>query len=202
MTKTVKRAAIYARVSTDSQTVENQIRELRQIADRRGWEVVEVYTDAGVSGAKGRAQRPGLDQMLKDASRRKFDVVMSWAIDRLGRSLIDLLGTIQHLEAVGVDLFLDQQAIDTTTPMGKLVFQITGAFAEFERSMIRQRVKAGLKRAVAQGTKLGRPKVDPILERKAQKQLEKGTGILKVAKMLGLGTGTVQRIKQEMTTVR
>jgi DNA invertase Pin-like site-specific DNA recombinase len=198
MAKIVKRAAIYARVSTDSQTVENQIRELRQVAERRGWEVVEVYTDAGISGAKGRAQRPGLDQMLKDASRRKFDIVMSWAIDRLGRSLIDLLGTIQHLEAVGVDLFLEQQSIDTTTPMGKLVFQVTGAFAEFERSMIRQRVKAGLKRAVAQGAKLGRPKVDVVLERKAQKQLKKGTGILKVAKMLGLGTGTVQRIKQEM----
>jgi DNA invertase Pin-like site-specific DNA recombinase len=198
MPKAVNRAAIYARVSTDSQTVENQIRELRQIAERRGWEVVEVYTDAGVSGAKGRAQRPGLDRMLKDASRRKFDVVMSWAIDRLGRSLIDLLGTIQHLEAVGVDLFLDQQSIDTTTPMGRLVFQVTGAFAEFERSMIRQRVKAGLKRAVAQGVRLGRPKVNAALERKAQKQLEKGVGILKVAKTLGLGTGTVQRIKQEM----
>src|ERR1700739_2455878 len=96
--------------------------------------------------------------MLKDASRRKFDVVMAWAIDRLGRLLIDLLGTIQHLEAVGVDLYLDQQAIDTTTPMGKLVFQVTGAFAEFERSMIRQRVKAGLKRAIAQGVRLGRRK--------------------------------------------
>jgi DNA invertase Pin-like site-specific DNA recombinase len=198
MTKTVSRAAIYARVSTDSQTVENQIRELKQIAERRGWVVVEIYTDAGISGAKGRAQRPGLDRMLKDASRRKFDIVISWAIDRLGRSLIDLLGTIQHIEAVGVDLFLDQQSIDTTTPMGKLVFQVTDAFAEFERSMIRQRVKAGLKRAVAQGAKLGRPKVDAMLERKAQKQLKKGTGILKVAKMLGLGTGTVQRIKQEM----
>jgi DNA invertase Pin-like site-specific DNA recombinase len=158
MTKAVKRAAIYVRVSTDSQTIENQLCELRQVAERRGWEVVEVYNDAGISGAKGRADRPGLDLLLKDASRRKFYVIMAWAIDRLGRSLIDLLGTIQHLEAVGVDLYLDQQAIDTTTPMGKLVFQVTGAFAEFERSMIRQRVKAGLKRAVAQGTRLGRPK--------------------------------------------
>src|SRR5580704_4637271 len=165
-----------------------QIQELRRIAQRRGWEVVEeVYTDTGISGAKGRAQRPGLDALLKDASRRKFDVVMAWAIDRLGRSLIDLLGTIQHLEAVGVDLYLDQQAIDTTTPMGKLVFQVTGAFAEFERSMIRQRIKAGLKRAVAQGARLGRPKVDVALERKAQRQLEKGVGILKVAKTVGLG---------------
>ena len=193
-----KRAALYVRVSTDAQTVENQIRELRQVAERRGWEVVEVYSDAGISGAKGRNGRPGLDSMLKDASRRKFDIVMAWAIDRLGRSLIDLLDTIQHLEACGVDLYLDQQAIDTTTPMGKLVFQVTGAFAEFERSMIRQRIKAGLKRAVAQGVKLGRPKIDSTTERKVRKQLAKGVGILKVAKSLGIGTGTVQRIANEL----
>ena len=167
-----------------------------------GGKVVEVYTDAGISGTKDRTQRPGLDRMLKDAGRRNFDVVMAWAIDRLGRSLIDLLGTIRHLEAVGVDLYLDQQSIDTTTPMGKLVFQVTGAFAEFERSIIRLRIKAGLKRAVAQGTRLGRPKVDVALERKAQKQLKKAVGILKVAKMLGLGTGTVQRIEQEMGAAR
>jgi DNA invertase Pin-like site-specific DNA recombinase len=117
---------------------------LRQIAERRGWEVVEQYHDAGISGAKGRDSRPGLDQMLKDASRRKFDVIMSWAIDRLGRSLIDLLGTIQTLESCGVDLYLDQQSIDTTTPAGKLMFQVCGAFAEFERSMIRQRVHVAL----------------------------------------------------------
>jgi DNA invertase Pin-like site-specific DNA recombinase len=142
-----KRAAIYVRVSTDRQTVENQLRELRQIAERRGWEVVKEYDDAGISGAKGRDDRPGLDEMLKDAQRRRFDVVMAWAIDRVGRSLIDLLGTIQQLESCGVDLYLDQQAIDTTTPAGRLMFQITGAFAEFERSMIRQRIRAGLKRA-------------------------------------------------------
>src|SRR5438132_144079 len=171
-----KRAALYVRVSTDSQTVENQIRELRQVAQRRGWEVVEVYNDAGISGAKGRNGRPGLDTMLKDASRRKFDVAMAWAIDRLGRSLIDLLNMIQQLEACGVDLYLDQQAIDTTTPMGKLVFQVTGAFAEFERSMIRQRVKLGLKRAIAKGVKLGRPKVDSTIERKIERHLAKGTG--------------------------
>src|SRR5215467_9815696 len=186
-----KRAALYVRVSTDAQTLENQIRELRQVAERRGWDVVEVYRDAGISGAKGRNGRPGLDSMLKDASRRKFDIVMAWAIDRLGRSLIDLLDTIQHLEACGVDLYLDQQAIDTTTPMGKLVFQVTGAFAEFERTMIRQRIKAGLKRAVAQGVKLGRPKIDSATERKVRNQLAKGVGILKVAKSLGIGTGTV-----------
>jgi DNA invertase Pin-like site-specific DNA recombinase len=192
-----RNAAIYVRVSTDGQTVENQTRELRQIAERRGWQVVEIYSDAGISGAKGRDKRPGLDGMLKDASKRRFDVVMAWAIDRLGRSLIDLLTTIQHLEACGVDLFLEQQAIDTTTPAGRLMFQVCGAFAEFERSMIRQRVKLGLKRAVANGARLGRPKVDEAVERKVRAQLHKGTGIIKTAKLLGIGVGTVQHIKDE-----
>jgi DNA invertase Pin-like site-specific DNA recombinase len=193
-----KRAAIYVRVSTDKQTVENQLRELHQIAERRGWEIVEEYHDAGISGAKGRKDRPGLDRMLKDAQRRRFDVVMAWAIDRLGRSLIDLLGTIQTLDACGLDLYLDQQAIDTTTPAGKLMFQVTGAFAEFERSMIRQRVNAGLKRAVEAGKQLGRPRIDPALEKRIQSQLRAGKGILKAAAECGVGSGTVQRIKREM----
>jgi DNA invertase Pin-like site-specific DNA recombinase len=198
MTTRVKRAALYVRVSSDGQTVENQTRELGQIAERRGWQIVETYSDAGISGAKGRDKRPGLDRMLKAACRREFDIVMAWSIDRLGRSLIDLLHTVQNLEAYGVDLYLDQQAIDTTTPTGKLMFQVTGAFSEFERSMIQQRVKLGLKRAVAQGKHLGRPPIASELERKAQRQLRKGTGILKVAKIVGLGTGTVHRIKREM----
>ena len=194
----MKKVAIYVRVSTDKQTVENQLRELRQIAERRGWEVVHEYHDAGISGSKGREARPGLDEMLKDAQRRRFDVVMAWAIDRLGRSLIDLLGTIQSLEACGVDLYLDQQSIDTTTPAGKLMFQITGAFAEFERSMIRQRVRAGLKRAVERGSTLGRPKIAPELEKRIQTQLRAGKGILATAKELGVGTGTVHRIARAM----
>ena len=193
-----KRAAIYVRVSTDRQTIENQMRELHRIAQRRGWEVVQEYRDAGISGSKGREARPGLDEMLKDAQRGRFDIVMAWAIDRLGRSLIDLLGTIQALEAYGVDLYLDQQALDTTTPAGKLMFQITGAFAEFERSMIRQRINAGLKRAKAAGKQLGRPRIDPALEKRIQSQLRDGKGMLKVAVELGVGRGTVQRIKREM----
>src|SRR5262245_15102701 len=215
MAKKAKRAALYVRVSTDHQSVENQIRELRQIAERRGWTVEEIYRDAGISGAKGRDQRPGLDAMLKDAGRRRFDVVMVWAIDRLGRSLIDLLETIKHLEAVGVDLYLDQQNIDTTTPMGKLLFQITGAFAEFERSIIRQRIRAGLgvikgklardgkfeSKAGIVRTRLGRPDVEskePKKIERARLELAKGTGIVKTAKLIGLGVGTVHRLKREI----
>jgi DNA invertase Pin-like site-specific DNA recombinase len=212
MIKAAKRAGLYVRVSTDHQSVENQVRELKEVAGRRGWIVVEVYRDAGVSGAKGRDQRPGLDALLKDASRRRFDVVMAWAIDRLGRSLIDLPGTIQHLEAVGVDLYLDQQAIDTTTPSGKLLFQLTGAFAEFERSMIRQRVRAGLnviKQKLARDGKfvsragkvrkrLGRPGAEAHKLELARQELSRGTGIAKTARLYGLGTGTVHKLKREM----
>ena len=215
MAKAARRAALYVRVSTDQQSVDNQIRELRQVAERRGWTVVDVYSDAGISGAKGRDKRPGLDAMLKDASRRKFDVVMAWAIDRLGRSLIDLLGTIQHLDAVGVDLYLDQQHLDTTTPMGKLLFQVTGAFAEFERAMIRQRVRAGLstvKEKIARDGKftskagkvrkrLGRPGSEPEKIAQARIELEKGTGIGKTARLVGLGTGTVHKLKRAMASV-
>lgn len=204
MTK-IKRAAIYVRVSTDHQTVENQTQELRNIAGRRGWEVVAVYNDAGISGSKGRKDRPGLDQMLKDGSKGKFDVVMAWAIDRLGRSLIDLLATIQHLEACGADLFIDQQGLDTTSPMGKLMFQVCGAFAEFERSMIVSRVNAGIKRAKKDGTKsgkaFGRPKIDPRTETAIRKALAKGDkGILRIAGEIGVGSGTVQRVKAAMVS--
>ena len=207
-----KRAALYVRVSTDAKTVENQISELRQVGERRGWQVVEIYRDAGISGAKGRSQRPGLDAMLKDANRRKIDVVMAWAIDRLGRSLIDLLRTIQDLEAVGVDLYLDQQHLDTTTPTGKLLFQVTGAFSEFERSMIQQRVNTGLNAIKAKikrdghfttkagivRRRLGRPGAEPSQMARARQELAKGVGIGKVARLTGLGTGTVHKLKREM----
>ena len=123
---------------------------------------------------------------------------MAWAIDRLGRSLIDLLGTIQALEACGVDLYLDQQSIDTTTPIGRLMFQVTGAFAEFERSMIRQRIHAGLKRAVEAGKTLGRPRISAAIEKRIQDRLRAGMGIIKVAREVGVGNGTVQRIADEM----
>ena len=214
--KTTKRAALYVRVSTDHQSVDNQLQELGQIAERRGWVVVATYRDAGISGAKGRDKRPGLDAMLKDAGRRKFDIVMAWAIDRLGRSLIDLLRTIQDLEAVGVDLYLDQQHLDTTTPTGKLLFQVTGAFSEFERAMIRQRVRAGLNAVRAKierdgqfksktgkvRKRLGRPGAEPHQIEHARRELAKGLGIGKTAKLTGLGVGTVHKLKREMASAR
>jgi DNA invertase Pin-like site-specific DNA recombinase len=193
-----KRAALYVRVSTDKQTVENQIAALTKVAHARGWSIVETFSDAGISGAKTRKDRPGLDQMLKAAQRGKFDVVMAWAIDRLGRSLVDLLSTIENLKACNVDLYLDQQSIDTTTPAGKLMLHMCGAFAEFERSMIVARVHAGLRRAVANGKTLGRPLNDPEAVDKARNELAKGIGINRVAKLVGLSNGTVARIKAEM----
>lgn len=196
-----KRAAIYLRTSTSGQHTENQRLELERVAERRGWTVAEVYEDFGISGAKGRDKRPALDRLLKDANRRRFDVAMAWSIDRVGRSLSDLLGTIQHLEAVGVDLYLDQQNIDTTTPTGRLLYQITGAFAEFERSMIRSRVNAGLARARAQGKRLGRRPISDAVLAKIREKLTTGAGILTTAKTLGVGTGTVHRVKREMAAV-
>ena len=137
--------------------MDNQRLALEAVCAQRGWQMVQVYADNGISSAKGRNQRPGLDALLKDASRGRFDVVMAWALDRLGRSLLDPLDTLGELEAAGVALVLHEQAIDTTTPAGRMFFQITGAFAEFERAMIRSRVRAGLDRAKAHGVRLGAP---------------------------------------------
>jgi DNA invertase Pin-like site-specific DNA recombinase len=194
---TTKRAALYLRVSTDGQTVDNQRLELEQAAKMAGWQVVGIYMDEGISGAKSRQDREGFDRLCKDATRRQFDVVMSWSVDRLGRSLQDLIGFLSELHAVGVDLYLHQQGIDTTTPAGKAMFQMMGVFAEFERSMIQERVKAGLSRARAQGKTLGRPKVKGKVEQAVIAARADGTGKRKIAKQLGIGVSTVTRIIAE-----
>src|SRR3954466_4019988 len=152
----MKRVGIYLRVSTDSQTTLNQRLELEAVAKRSGWEVVGVYEDAGISGAKGRDKRPGFDRLLKDATARKVNMIAAWSVDRLGRSLQDLVGFLTELRALGCGLYLHQQALDTSPPSGRAMFQMLGVFAEFERGMIRERVNAGLARAKARGTKLGR----------------------------------------------
>lgn len=192
------RVALYARVSTDRQSTENQLRELRQAADRLGWEVAGEFVDRGISGAKGRRDRPQLDALLKGVARKDFDVVASWSVDRLGRSLVDLVGLLQELHSTGVDLYLHQQGINTTTPAGKALFGMMGVFAEFEREMIRERVTAGLARAKAHGTKtgnaIGRPAVGQDVEQRIRELRAEGLGMLKVAKLLGCGVSVVQRV--------
>jgi len=190
----VRRAAIYARVSTDNQTTQNQIRELRLHARRMGWEIVQKYVDQGISGAKGREQRPAYDQMLKDAARKEFDVIAAWSVDRLVRSLQDLVVFLGEIHGKRIDLYLHQQGLDTTTPAGKALFQMCGVFAEFERAMIVERVNAGLARARAQGKQLGRPRIGAAMESKVRKLRAKQHGIMRIAKALGIGVGTVQRI--------
>jgi DNA invertase Pin-like site-specific DNA recombinase len=189
-----KRVAIYLRVSTDKQTTDNQRIELEAVAERAGWEVVQVYEDAGISGAKGRDKRPAYDAMLKDATRRRFDVVMAWSVDRLGRSLQHLVECLSELHGVGCDLYLHQQGVDTTTPSGKAMFQMLGVFAEFERAMIRERVLAGLQRAKLQKKQLGRPRASAKVEAQVRELRANGLGIQKIAKTVGCGVSVVQRI--------
>ena len=188
------KVAIYARVSTNEQTTENQVKELTEWADRAGHEIVTIYDDNGVSGAKGREYRKEFDKLLKGAVRGEFDLVAASSVDRLGRSLQDLIGFLQDLHGAGVDLYLHQQALDTTTPSGKAMFQMMGVFAEFEREMISERVKAGLARTKAKGTKLGRPMTPPKTEAQILRLRDQGMGMLRIGKELGVGTSVVQRV--------
>ena len=152
------RAAIYARVSTLDQHVENQLTELRSYAERRDWTAVE-YVDKGVSGARDR--RPALDDLLKAARRRRFDVLVCWRLDRLGRNLRHLILLLDELQALGIAFVTLGEGIDTSTPAGRLQLHVLSAIAEFERERVRERVLAGLARARAQGSRLGRPRVHP-----------------------------------------
>jgi DNA invertase Pin-like site-specific DNA recombinase len=190
----MKRVALYIRVSTSKQDTENQRRELEAVADRSGWKIVKVYEDAGISGAKGRDQRPALDAMMKAVNAKEFDMVATWSVDRLGRSLTDLLGILQGLHDKGVGLFLHQQDLDTSTTAGKAMFQMLGVFAEIERGIIRERINAGLARAKANGTKLGRRTVKPLVEARIRELKAEGMGILKIGRTLGIGTSVVQRV--------
>ena len=192
------KAAIYARVSTtNGQTPKNQLLRLREVAAKAGWTVVEEFVDRGISGAKGRDKRPAFDRLCKAITRRDVDVVMAWSVDRLGRSLQDLVGFLSDLEAVGVDLYLDRQGIDTTTPGGKALFQMMGVFAEFERAMIQERINAGIARARKHGTKSGLPIGRPRIPGKTLAAIHaaraEGKGIKRIARDLGVGVGTVQK---------
>src|SRR5262245_18826312 len=192
----MKRAAIYLRVSATDQTIENQRRELTQAAERHGWHIVAEYTDAGISGAKGRDKRPGLDRLCKAITRREVDLVAAWSVDRLGRSLQRLITFLGELHGAGVDLYLHRQGLDTSTPTGRALFGMMGVFAEFERALIVERTMAGLARARANGKRPGRPMVGVDVEAAIRASLANGVGILRTAKLNGVGVGTVQRIKR------
>ena len=189
------RCAIYTRISTDTQTSENQLMELRQIAASKSLTIVREYTDHGISGAKGRVGRKGFDELIKGATRKEFDIILAWSVDRLGRSLTDLLSFLNEIQSVGCDLYLHQQGLDTSTPAGKMMFQMCGVFAEFERGMIRERVIAGQNRAKAQGKHIGRPSnLNEGLIQSIKYMRSQGLGIRRIAKELKVGVGTIYRV--------
>lgn len=191
------RSALYARVSTvnHGQDIGLQVDELRQVASQRGWTITEVYTDEGVSGSKN--SRPALDKMMEDAAKGRFDIIAIWKLDRLARSVVHLLSVVESLQAWGVGLVSVRDAhVDTTTPAGRFSLQILGAVAELERSLIQERVKAGVARAQARGIHCGRPKVELDL-RPALAMLETGAGLKTIASALGVSRGTLRRRLRE-----
>jgi DNA invertase Pin-like site-specific DNA recombinase len=189
-----KRVAFYLRVSTGSQTVENQRLELAKVAEQRGWTVVEIYSDNGVSGAKGRDKRPTLDRLCKDAIGGKIDMVAAWSVDRLGRSVLHLAQFVNDMQAAGVGLYLHTQGIDSSTPTGRAMLGMCSVSAELERESIMERIHAGLNRARAKGKTLGRKPVDASVEKQILALLNKGMGKLKIARTLEVGVSTVQRV--------
>ena len=193
----MKKAAIYARVSTDrNQTVENQLRELHEVAQRQGWVVTAVHADEGVSGAKGRDQRPAFDALLKSVTRREIDVVAAWSVDRIGRSLPDLIGFLGDIQAKGVDLYLHQQGLDTSTPSGRAMFGMLSVFADFERAMIRERILSGLRRTTK---KSGRRPMPADRAEAIRRSLQTGLGIRATARAHRASPMTVMRIAREIT---
>src|SRR5580658_1637007 len=186
-----KRVAFYLRVSTGGQTVENQRQELAKAAEQRGWTVVELYSDSGFSGAKGRDKRPQFDRMCKDAVAGKFDVIAAWSVDRLGRSVLHLAQFVEDMRAAGVGLFLLKQGLDSETPTGRAMLGMCSVFAELEREIIQERIHAGLARARAQGKTLGRPPITRRTKKRIRQLRAKGHGKLKIARTLHCGVGTV-----------
>ncbi|WP_174502157.1 recombinase family protein [Acidiphilium sp. C61] len=195
-----KRAALYVRVSTSDrgQTIENQLTPLRDTGARLGWNIVAVHADEGISGAKGRQKRPGLDALMKGVTRREYDVVAAWSVCRLGRSLPDLVGLLGELRASGVDLYLHQQSIDTSTPAGVALYGMLGVFAEFERAIIRDRINASLDRAGREGKRLGRPRLAPIRIDQITRSLNEGRGVRETARLLQVSPAKVTQVRRSI----
>ena len=196
----MKKVSIYARCSTVQQNPQNQINELREIASRNKWEVINEYIDNGISGAVGRDKRPEFDKMLKSAMRKEVDLVMFWSIDRASRSLKNLVTMMDDLNSKNVGMYFHQQNIDSTTTSGIAMLQMAGVFASFERGMLRERILASHSRARAEGKTIGRPSTITDGMKNAVKFMrEKGTGIRKIAKELNVGVGTIYKILEEET---
>ncbi|WP_278069925.1 recombinase family protein [Brevundimonas sanguinis] len=181
-----------------NQTVENQLRDLLAVAERQGWTVVATFTDEGISGVKGRDRRPGYDALLKGVARKDFEQIMAWSVDRLGRSLPDLVSFLNDIQSKSVDLYLHQQGLDTSTPSGRMMFQMLGVFAEFERAMIRERIMAGLRRTTK---KSGRKPMPQDRVEAIRKSLGDGLGIRATARLHRASTTTVTTIARTLKTV-
>jgi len=190
-----RKAVIYSRVSTNDQTVDNQLKVLREVAERKGLEVVREISDEGISGAKGRDERKGFDELIKGAVRKEFDIILVWDVSRLGRSLKHLVSFLDDIQSARCDLYIHQSGLDTSTASGKMMFQMIGVFSEFERSMIRERVIAGQQRAKAEGKHIGRKTNVNEGTLNAVKHLrENNVPIKRIAKNLKIGVGTVYKI--------
>jgi DNA invertase Pin-like site-specific DNA recombinase len=192
---------LYLRVSTDDQTLENQRRELRAVAERQGWQIAAEFADGGISGAKGRNRRPAFDQLHRAVARREIEMVAAWSVDGLGRSLQDLVAFLSELHAKNVALYLHQQGLDTSTPAGRAMFQMLGVFSEFERAMIVARIRVGMARAREVGTKTGRPiGRAPLAKHKAgaiRAALARGDGIRAIARTVGCSPATVLNVRND-----
>ena len=191
-----RRAVIYSRVSTlNGQTVDNQLKVLREVAEKKGLEIVKEISDEGISGAKGRDQRKGFDDLIKGAVRKEFDIILVWDVSRLGRSLKHLVSFLEDVQSAKCDLYIHQSGIDTSTASGKMMFGMLSVFSEFERSMIRERVIAGQQRAKSEGKHIGRKSnlTEGVIN--AVKQLRaNNVPIKRIAKDMHIGVGTVYKI--------
>jgi DNA invertase Pin-like site-specific DNA recombinase len=188
-----KTAAIYARVSTKQQSVDSQLHQLKAVAASDGYTDIKIFLDEGISGSKGRDKRPGLDNLLKAATRREIDKVYVFSIDRIGRSVTDLISTLEEIQAANVGIYFHKQAIDTSTPSGKLLFNLVAVFSSYEREIIRERVLAGLEKAKANGVRLGRKPLAPIIAKQIKERRDRGDSVRKVARALRISTATVSR---------
>ena len=195
----MNRAVIYSRVSTNDQTISNQLKVLREVAERKGLEVVREISDEGISGAKGRDERKGFDELIKGAVRKEFDIILVWDVSRLGRSLKHLVSFLDDIQSARCDLYIHQSGLDTSTASGKMMFQMIGVFSEFERSMIRERVIAGQQRAKSEGKHIGRPtNVNNGIIAAVYQLRKNNVPITRIAKDLQIGVGTVYKILEKV----